>query len=67
MVFQFSILRRKKKDDGCIFYHNIMRTLHSPLSTKKATFIQYLSLYARFESFRTFLCIFVSVVKVFVR
>ena len=34
---------RSQKYDGCTFYHNTTRALHSIYSTRKAIFLQYLS------------------------
>ena len=38
-------IQRRKKDGGCAFYHNTMRTSYSPLGTRKVEFLQDLSLY----------------------
>ena len=58
----------EKNDGGSTFYNDTMRTVQSPLGTKKAIFLQYLPLYwwhcilcTRFKDFKTLLCVFISV------
>ena len=59
-----------EKDGGCIFYHNTLRTLTANRHIESHIFCEIRLrtnniVYARFEVFRTFLCIFISVFRNF--
>jgi len=71
----FSVLREEKKM-AAVHFTTILSEPYTARKVQYAIFLQYLSnicpcandiVYARFEDFRTFLHVFISVVKDFVR